>query len=171
MHKIELTSGQLEYLQELVMFGYEMEVPEQKGWDVQTYDNLVDAVMQQCQFTKWHIVPPLYSKVGYIKYIPNKGAKMQLTPIASNMTEVETSEARILFSYRTPVAAYVYGTGYVRTEKYWSVTTSRHINKWIGGKDVPAKEVAQTYLDNLVQGVIMSITNAIFLFILIVIFL
>jgi hypothetical protein len=79
-----------------------------------------------------------------------KGASMQLTPIASNMTEVETSEARILFSYRTPVAAYVYGTGYVRTEKYWSVTTSRHINKWIGGKDVPAKEVAQTYLDNLV---------------------
>ena len=34
---------------------------------------------------------------------------MQLTPIASNMTEVETSEARILFSYRTPVAAYVFG--------------------------------------------------------------
>ena len=44
MHKIELTSGQLEYLQELVMFGYEMEVPEQKGWDMQTYDNLVDNV-------------------------------------------------------------------------------------------------------------------------------
>ena len=46
MHKIELTDGQLEYLQELVMFAYEMDVPEQKGWDVQTYDNLVDAVMQ-----------------------------------------------------------------------------------------------------------------------------
>ena len=74
---------------------------------------------------------------------------MQLTPIASNMTEVETSEARILFSYRTPVAAYVFGEGFVRTEKWWSVTTSRHINKWIG-KDVTAKEVAQTYLDNLV---------------------
>ena len=75
---------------------------------------------------------------------------MQLTPIASNMTEVETSEARILFSYRTPVAAYVYGTGYVRTEKYWSVTTSRHINKWIGSTDRPIKQVAQTYLDKLV---------------------
>ena len=74
---------------------------------------------------------------------------MQLTPIASNMTEVETSEARILFSYRTPVAAYVFGEGYVRTEKWWSVTTSRHINKWIG-KDVPTEEVSQTYLDNLV---------------------
>ena len=44
MHKIELTEGQLAYLQELVMFGYEMEVPEQKGWDVQTYDNMVDNV-------------------------------------------------------------------------------------------------------------------------------
>ena len=74
---------------------------------------------------------------------------MQLTPIASNMTEVETSEARILFSYRTPVAAYVFGEGFVRTEKWWSVTTSRHINKWIG-KDVITEEVAQTYLDNLV---------------------
>ena len=75
---------------------------------------------------------------------------MQLTPIASNMTEVETSEARILFSYRTPVAAYVFGEGFVRTEKWWSVTTSRHINKWLDGGT--AKEVSQTYLDNLVQG-------------------
>ena len=73
---------------------------------------------------------------------------MQLTPIATNMTEIETSEARILFSYRTPVAAYVFGRGYVRTETKWSVTTSRHINKWLDG--VSAEKVAQTYLDNLV---------------------
>ena len=79
---------------------------------------------------------------------------MQLTPIASNMTEVETSEARILFSYRTPVAAYVFGEGFVRTEKWWSVTTSRHINKWLP-ENGTVKEVEQTYLDNLVQGVII----------------
>ena len=95
---------------------------------------------------------------------------MQLTPIASNMTEVETSEARILFSYRTPVAAYVFGRGYVRTAKWWSVTTSRHINKWIG-KDVPTEEVSQTYLDNLVQEVIMNISTGVFLYILIIILL
>ena len=41
---IELTDGQLEYLQDLVLFAYEMEVPEQKGWDIQTYDNMVDNV-------------------------------------------------------------------------------------------------------------------------------
>ena len=46
MHTLNLTEGQLEYLQELVMFAYEMEVPEQKGWDIQTYDNLVDEVMK-----------------------------------------------------------------------------------------------------------------------------
>ena len=36
----------VEHLQDLVMFAYEMEVPEQKGWDIQTYDNLVDEVMK-----------------------------------------------------------------------------------------------------------------------------
>ena len=58
---------------------------------------------------------------------------MLLTPIASNMTEIDVDDARILFSYRTPVAAFVFGEGFVRTEfNDWSVTTSRHINKWIG---------------------------------------
>ena len=83
----------------------------------------------------------------YIKKVI-KGESMQLTPIASNMTEIETDDARILFSYRTPVAAYVFGVGYVKTDKWWSVTTSRHINKWIDNCTV--KEVSQTFLDKLV---------------------
>ena len=45
-HSKFFTDSQLEYLQELVMFAYEMDVPEQKGWDMQTYDNLVDEVMK-----------------------------------------------------------------------------------------------------------------------------
>ena len=108
------------------------------------------------QLIKCHTVCPHCSKVGYIKKV-NKGALMQLTPIASNMTEVETSEARILFSYRTPVAAYVFGRGYVKTEKWYSVTTTRHINKWMdmdmpvtGTVAVTPEKVEQTYLDNLV---------------------
>ncbi len=47
MRQLNVTEGQLELLQDLVMFAYEMNVPEQKGWDIQTYDNLVDEVMQQ----------------------------------------------------------------------------------------------------------------------------
>lgn len=72
---------------------------------------------------------------------------MQLTQIAPNQTEVETSQASILFSYRTPVAAYIFGEGFVKTEQYWSVTTSKHINKW-GARD--GKKVPQARLDSLV---------------------
>ena len=41
---IELTPDQYDYLYEVIMFAYEMDVPEQKGWDIQTYDNMVDNV-------------------------------------------------------------------------------------------------------------------------------
>ena len=71
---------------------------------------------------------------------------MNLTPVFSNGTEIETSEARIFFSYRTPVAAYIFGTGFVKTSTWYSTTTSRHINKW-GARD--AKEVDQKILDAL----------------------
>ena len=40
----ELTDLQYEYLHELVMFAYEMDTHNQKGWDMQTFDNLVDNV-------------------------------------------------------------------------------------------------------------------------------
>ena len=41
---IDVTTGQYEFLYDLVMMAYELDVPEQKGWDMQTYDNLVDNV-------------------------------------------------------------------------------------------------------------------------------
>lgn len=41
---IELTSGQYEFLYDLVMMAYELDIPEQKDWDIQTFDNLVDNV-------------------------------------------------------------------------------------------------------------------------------
>ena len=46
MRQLNVTEGQLELIQDLVMFAYEMNVPEQKCWDIQTFDNLVDEVMQ-----------------------------------------------------------------------------------------------------------------------------
>ena len=41
---IEVTSGQYEFLYDLVMMAYELDVPEQKGWDMQTFDNLFQAI-------------------------------------------------------------------------------------------------------------------------------
>ena len=41
---IELTPTQYDYLYEVIMMAYELDVPDQKGWDMQTYDNMVDNV-------------------------------------------------------------------------------------------------------------------------------
>ena len=74
---------------------------------------------------------------------------MKLTPIAANQNEVSfTNGTQIFFSYKTPVAAYLPEKGYVRTSKFWSVTTSRHINKWLQGVN-NVDEIDQSILDNL----------------------
>ena len=72
---------------------------------------------------------------------------MQLRPIAANQTELTLSNGtQVFFSYKTPVAAYLADQAkYVRTATKWSVTTSRHINKWLGG--VLAKEQPQQFFD------------------------
>ncbi len=74
---------------------------------------------------------------------------MKLTPIAANQTEVSFNNGtQVFFSYKTPVAAYLPEKGYVRTEKFWSVTTSRHINKYLQGV-TNVETIPQAVLDNL----------------------
>ena len=74
---------------------------------------------------------------------------MQLKRIAANQTEVSLNNGtKVFFSYDTPVAAQLPDYEYVRTSTKWSVTTSKHINKWLDG--VNAAEVSQDILDNLV---------------------
>ena len=41
---IELTSSQYHYLYDVLMEAYANDVAEQKDWDVQTFDNLIDNV-------------------------------------------------------------------------------------------------------------------------------
>ena len=73
---------------------------------------------------------------------------MQLTPIAANQTSVTFNDGtEVFFSYKTPVAAYLPEKGYVKTEKFYSVTTSRHINKYLPTKDVPT--VSEEFLVQL----------------------
>ena len=52
---IDLTSGQYEYLYDLVMTAYELDIPEQKDWDMQTFDNLVDNVCNAKELSLIHI--------------------------------------------------------------------------------------------------------------------
>ena len=73
---------------------------------------------------------------------------MKLTPIAANQTSVTFNDGtEVFFSYKTPVAAYLPEKGYVKTEKFYSVTTSRHINKYLPTKDVPT--VSEEFLVQL----------------------
>ena len=76
---------------------------------------------------------------------------MNLTPVKANMTELEISQGRILFSYKTPVAFFDNLSGvYMKTTKKWSNTTTRHINQWVNGRVIP---MPQEFFDNLIAGV------------------
>ena len=77
---------------------------------------------------------------------------MKLRQIASNMTELAVDNTSILFSYETPVAGWD-DHGAFETENYYSVTTSKHISKYFGGKErrkQVARSVPQSYIDSLI---------------------
>jgi hypothetical protein len=74
---------------------------------------------------------------------------MNLKQVGSNMTEVNVNGKSVLFSYETPVAGWC-EQGAFRTEDKFSMTTSKHINKYLGGKDV-GRSVPQAWIESLVS--------------------
>ena len=79
---------------------------------------------------------------------------MKLRQYGSNQTELSLlCGAVVFFSYETPVAALLPSGRYIRTEKKWSVTTSKHINKWLTGVTSPVEQVPQEELHRLVGDV------------------
>ena len=76
---------------------------------------------------------------------------LKLTILGSNQTEVSLDNKRVLFSYNTPVAAWVSGIGYIRTDKKFSVTTSKHIALWLAGIGVEARTVPQSEIEALLS--------------------
>lgn len=78
---------------------------------------------------------------------------LQLTPIANNMTQLTTANgAVVLFSYQTPVAALLPNGAYVKTNKKWSQTTTRHINKWLADVSSSVEELDQAWFDSLITN-------------------
>jgi hypothetical protein len=74
---------------------------------------------------------------------------MRLSVIGSNQTLLYLKDGTVvLYSYKTPVAAYIPGKAYVRTSTHYSLTTQRHIQGWVKDCDI----VEQEFLDNLVSG-------------------
>ena len=73
---------------------------------------------------------------------------MKLKPISNNMTILLLNDISILFSYETPVAGYD-SNGAFRTDKHYSSTTTRHINKYLGNGT--GRLVSQEFINNLVN--------------------
>ncbi len=76
---------------------------------------------------------------------------MKLKQLGSNMTELDINGAQVFFSYETPVAARTETGELLRTSTKYSVTTTRHINKWLQGCE--AEEVPQAVINKLVETV------------------
>ena len=74
---------------------------------------------------------------------------MQIKNIGSNMTELNFNGISVLFSYETPVAGWD-DKGAFRTDEKFSVTTSKHINKYLGGKDI-GRTIPQLEIEKLVK--------------------
>ena len=79
---------------------------------------------------------------------------MKLSPIASNMTELELNDGtKVLFSYQTPVACIQNGV-FIKTDKRWSNTTTRHINKYSAYRHWTSyTTLPQSFIDSLIKGV------------------
>ena len=75
---------------------------------------------------------------------------MKLYQKGSNMTELDLGFAQVFFSYETPVAARLTDGTLVRTDQWYSATTSKHINKWLEGCE--ALTVSQYRIDCLLTS-------------------
>ena len=76
---------------------------------------------------------------------------MKLTPIAANRNVVSYDDGtEVFFSYSTPVAGYSPELGYVKTKQWYSSTTTRHINKYLG--ELNYREVPQEIVNSLSNG-------------------
>ena len=76
---------------------------------------------------------------------------MKLQSLAANRTVLIFNKGitEILFSYDTPVAGYSNKLGYIKTDEYYSQTTTRHINKYIG--DNYHTVVSQSVINDLLK--------------------
>jgi hypothetical protein len=64
--------------------------------------------------------------------------------MSANVQTIELSDGRRVFqSYGVTVAAYIPGRGYLRTDKRYSVTTSKHMNQFAGrdAAEIPDEEL------------------------------
>ena len=78
---------------------------------------------------------------------------MKLHSFATNRTLLTFDDGtEVFFSYETPVAGYSNKLGYVKSKQWYSSTTTRHVNKYLGDKLLgdTVSEVDQDVINKLV---------------------
>ena len=78
---------------------------------------------------------------------------MKLHSFATNRTLLTFADGtEVFFSYSTPVAGYKPNIGYVKTNQWYSSTTTRHINKYLDKSTRPdlISTVEQSTINNLI---------------------
>ena len=73
---------------------------------------------------------------------------MKLKQMAANVTELTINDTNVMFSYETPVAGWN-EDGAFRTDEKFSVTTTKHINKYLAGAS--ANIVPQKWIESIVN--------------------
>ena len=80
--------------------------------------------------------------------------QMKIKQIASNMTLLSLSDgSEVMFSYETPVAGRDSLFAFRTTEKY-SVTTTKHINKYLRGLPVNFTTVVEEYSEKQISDMV-----------------
>jgi hypothetical protein len=78
---------------------------------------------------------------------------VRLREIGRDQQELEIGDWIFLFSYGVPVAACdKRGNVKYETESHYSVTTSRHVMKWLERVPGEAKTMLQTELEKLIES-------------------
>lgn len=76
---------------------------------------------------------------------------MQLKTLGPNKTVLKFNNGlEIFFSYETPVAGYEPNNGFFRAKKYYSVTTSKHINEYLNGAKDRARELEEHEITRII---------------------
>lgn len=78
---------------------------------------------------------------------------MKLNVIGPNQNEIEKGNGVIVFfSYNTPVAVFIPGTGALCTDQKYSKTTSKHVNQTVERWGCSRQDVAQDVINRWAES-------------------
>ena len=149
MSLCQLTQGDYELLNDIII-SYVNNLNDNE------FDNLEDYVNSNLGEIIWgFLLTTHHNNEHFVNNNSTLITPMKLTPIAANQTLVSYNNGKeVLFSYSTPVAGYSPELGYIRTNKYYSKTTTKHINKYLNDNyhnlDCIFESVNQEVIDNMV---------------------